>query len=77
MELCPLSIISVINEEDLWRSLLNCERHTNKPKHACSLAKSKTKNEGLTLNALAEKRNWGMMGKVTGEAFSDLFFTSV
>lgn len=34
-----LPIISVANGEDLWRNLLNCERHTDKTKYVCSLAK--------------------------------------
>lgn len=29
----PLSTISVVIGEDLWRNVLNCERHTNKPNH--------------------------------------------
>lgn len=53
------------------------KRHTDKKKHACSLAKSRTKSEGLSLNVLARESNWGGEGKASGEAASDLFFTAV
>lgn len=53
------------------------KRHTDKPKHAFSLAKSRTKSEGLSLNVLAREKKWGVRGKVAGEASSDIFFTAV
>ena len=52
-------------------------RDTDKPQHACSLAKSRAKSEGLSLNVVAKENNWGVRGKAAGEASSDLFFSAV
>lgn len=39
------------------------KRHTDKPKHAYSLAKSKSESKGLRLNILEREMNWEGVGE--------------